>query len=352
MLAAKVFGLEESILQKCESQEVSRFKRILIFFFVLLTIGCISFYYLFFLLSANYFIAMLGCGLLGYIFYTILRFTIISISVPITEAITLKRMMFNPANIFRMVLFSAFLFAMLVPFTALLNHTQFTQKLNEYKSVMYTKYVSNKDKAKAKQLSLIQQAINRKTEERKHLTELLNQSKSTIDIGIANFQIAKIDSSIVDFKNKLVEKDSIISVDNLNELEQFSSTLKIAEMPFFRFRLVFSDKKTLFLFALLFILFFTIIPLYIRVLVSKNSNYDNLFSEMMIDRIVTEYKSAKKDCSDHYKRKYAFQVSDNQLYEDSPFNTKPKSLAFIKVKGVNLFSHFEKLKNDSGKTQL
>lgn len=162
MLAAKILGLEESILQKCESQEISRFKRILIFFFVLLTIGCISFYYLFFLLSANYFIAMLGCGLLGYIFYTILRFTIISISVPITEVITLKRMMFNPANIFRMVLFSAFLFAMLVPFTALLNHTSFTQKLNEYKSVMYTKYVSNKDKAKAKQLSLIQQAINQK----------------------------------------------------------------------------------------------------------------------------------------------------------------------------------------------
>ena len=105
-------------------------------------------------------------------------------------------------------------------------------------------------------------------------------------------------------------------------------------------------------FITLFILFFTIIPLYIRVLVSKNSNYDNLFSEMMIDRIVAEYKSAKKDCSDHYKSKYAFQVSDNELYEDSPFNTKLKSLNFIKVKGVNLFSHFEKLKNDSGTTQL
>ncbi len=352
MLAAKVFGLEESILQKCESQEISRFKRILIFFFVLLTIGGISFYYLFFLLSANYFFAMLGCGLLGYIFYTILRFTIISISVPITEAITLKRMMFNPANIFRMLLFSAFLFAMLVPFTALLNHTSFTKKLNEYKSVVYTKYVSNKDKAKAKQLSLIQQAINQKTEERKHLTELLNQSKSTIDIGTTNYQIAKIDSSIADYKNKLVEKDRIISLDNLNELEQFSSTLKIAEMPFFRFRLVFSDKRNLFLFSLLFILFFTIIPLYIHVLVSKKSNYDNLFSKMMIDRIVAGYQSAKKDCSDHYKSKYAFQVSDNELYEDSPFNTKPKSLNFKKVKGVNLFSHFEKLKNDSGTTQL
>ena len=257
MLAAKVFGLEESILEKCEAQEVSRFKRIVIFFLVLLTIGCISFYYLFFLLSANYFLAIFGCALLGYIFYTILRFTIISISVPIIEAITLKRMMFNPANIFRMVLFSAFLFAMLVPFTALLNHTSFTKKLNEYKSVMYTKYVSNKDKAKAKQLSLIQQAINQKTEERKHLTELLNQSKSTIDIGTTNYQIAKIDSSIADYKNKLVEKDRIISLDNLNELEQFSSTLKIAEMPFFRFRLVFSDKRNLFLFSLLFILFFT-----------------------------------------------------------------------------------------------
>ena len=352
MLAAKIFGLEESILQKCESQEISRFKRIVIFFLILMAIGCISFYYLFYLISANYFIASLGCAFLGYIIYTVLRFTIISISVPIIEEITLKRMMFNPANIFRMVLFSAFLFAMLVPFTALLNHNQFTQKLNEYKSVMYTKYVSNKDKAKAKQLSLIQQAINQKTEEREHLTELLNQSKSTIDIGIANFKIAKIDSSIADFKNKLVKKDSIISNENLYQLEQFSSTLKISEMPFFRFRLVFSNKKNLFMFSLLFILFFTIIPLYIRVLVSKKSNYDNLFSEMMIDRIVSEYKSSKKDCSDYYKSKYAFQVSDNELYEDSPFNTKPNSLNFKKVNGVNLYSHFEKIKNDSGTTQL
>ena len=352
MLAAKVFGLEESILQKCESQEVSRFKRIVIFFLILMAIGCISFYYLFYLISANYFIASLGCAFLGYIIYTVLRFTIISISVPIIEEITLKRMMFNPANIFRMVLFSAFLFAMLVPFTALLNHTSFTQRLNEYKSVMYTKYVSNKDKAKALQLSLIQQAINQKTEERKHLTELLNQSKSTIDIGIANFQIAKIDSSIVDFRNKLEQKSNIISLDNLNQLEQFSAKLKTAEMPFFRFRLVFSDKKTMFLFSLLFILFFTIIPLYIRVLVSRNSNYDNMFSKIMFDRIVTEYHETKKYCSDHYKSRYAFQVSDIELYEDSPFNTKPKSLNIKKVNGINLFSHFDKLRNDSGTTQL
>ena len=352
MLAAKVFGLEESILQKCESQEVSRFKRIVIFFLILMAIGCISFYYLFYLISANYFIASLGCAFLGYIIYTVLRFTIISISVPIIEEITLKRMMFNPANIFRMVLFSAFLFAMLVPFTALLNHTSYTQKLNEYKSVMYTKYVSNKDKAKALQLSLIQQAINQKTEERKHLTELLNQSKSTIDIGIANFQIAKIDSSIVDFRNKLEQKSNIISLDNLNQLEQFSAKLKTAEMPFFRFRLVFSDKKTMFLFSLLFILFFTIIPLYIRVLVSRNSNYDNMFSKIMFDRIVTEYHETKKYCSDHYKSRYAFQVSDIELYEDSPFNTKPKSLNIKKVNGINLFSHFDKLRNDSGTTQL
>ena len=352
MLAAKVFGLEETILQKCESQEISRFKRIVIFFLILIAIGFISFYYLFYLISSNYFIAFLGSAFLGYIFYTVLRFTIISISVPIIEQITLKRMMFNSANIFRMILFSAFLFAMLVPFTALLYHTQFTQKLNEYKSVMYSKYVSNKDKAKAKQLTLIQQAINRKTEERKHLTELLNQSKNTVDAGIATFQIAKIDSSIVDFRNKLEQKSNIISLDNLNQLEQFFATLKTSEMPFFRFRLVFSDKNSMFLFSLLFILFFAIIPLYIRVLVSKNSNYDNLFSKIIFERIVTEYHETKKYCSNHYKSKYAFRVSDIELYEDSPFNTKPKSLNIKKVNGINLFSHFDKLRNDSGTTQL
>ena len=108
----------------------------------------------------------------------------------------------------------------------------------------------------------------------------------------------------------------------------------------------------MFLFSLLFILFFTIIPLYIRVLVSRNSNYDNMFSKIMFDRIVTEYHETKKYCSDHYKSRYAFQVSDIELYEDSPFNTKPKSLNIKKVNGINLFSHFDKLRNDSGTTQL
>ena len=64
MLAAKVFGLEETILQKCESQEISRFKRIVIFFLILIAIGFISFYYLFYLIISNYFIAFLGSAFL------------------------------------------------------------------------------------------------------------------------------------------------------------------------------------------------------------------------------------------------------------------------------------------------
>lgn len=63
-------------------------------------------------------------------------------------------------------------------------------------------------------------------------------------------------------------------------------------MPFFDFDWFFLTKTFFVYFIIHFI--FTIIPLYIRVLVSKNSNYDNLFSEMMINRIVTEYKSAKR----------------------------------------------------------
>jgi hypothetical protein len=352
MLVARIFALEQSILEKCESQEISRFKGILIFFFALMSFGVVSFYYLFYLLTSDYLLALIGCIMLSFIFYTILRFTMISISVPIIEEISVKRMIYNPANIFRLVLFAAFLSAMLVPFSALLNHNMFTDSLNTYKLSIYNKYVSNKEMAKTKQLSLIQAEINKKYNDRQHLVEVINKGNSSLDNELVAFQIKKIDSSITEYKSKFAQKENNILIQNEDQLKQFSNNLNEAEMPFYRFRLVFVHKKSSLVFFLLFMIFMSIIPIYISVLVSKKSNYGKLYSQSMMVQIMSDYQKTKSDCAAYYKHKFNFEYTASDLYEDSPFNTVPKANTRKKNVGINLLSYYEKLSDGSSTTQI
>ena len=86
---------------------------------------------------------------------------------------------------------------------------------------------------------------------------------------------------------------------------QYNSQLTSAELPFYRFQLVFKYPISIVCLLVLFFTFILIIPFYIRALVSVDSNYAKLYKEEIKNRIVNEYELTKKDCSEILNKKYS-----------------------------------------------
>jgi hypothetical protein len=345
MIATKLFGLEESILTKCTIKEIRRYKRLANFFITLIVIGCIAFYYFFYLLTQNYISALFGSLIISFIYFAILRFTIITINVSLHEEMSMKRMWQNYANTYRVILFAAFIITILVPLIALINHNSFSVNLNNYKNSLNTQYQNNRFKAKKQQLQILIKEINNLKNQKNSLTKKLLTANGSMEKGLTEFEIKKIDTLINRVNNKLLTKDSILTTENITQIKQYESKIKSAELPFFRFQLVFKNTLSVFLLIGLFFCFILIIPFYIRVLVSKDSEYAKLFKEEIKNRILKEYNRTTTDCSNYLMQQYSYTINKSTLYKDSPFNHKPITLPYQKVTTKNLFEHFQNTEN-------
>jgi hypothetical protein len=342
MLAAILFGLEETILTQCSAKEINRYKRLSIFFLVLMTLGVISFFYFFFLLTQNYISACFGSLVLSFIYFSILRFTIITINVSLHEEMTMTRMLRNYANTYRVILFSAFVFTILVPLIALINHNNFDSNLNSYKSSLNAKYKKNRLKAKQQQLNIISGDITNLKKQKHTFTQKLVKANTSMDRGLTEFEIRKIDTQLLLATIKLNSKDSVLTLENELLTKQYQSQLNKSELPFYRFHLVFKNPTSIICLLMLFFAFILIIPFYIRALVSKNLNYAKLYKEEIKNRIVNEFQLAKRDCSEILNKKYLYSKISQSIYEDSPFNNKPINLPYKKSAIKNIFDHFQK----------
>jgi hypothetical protein len=342
MLAALLFGLEEAILTNCSAKEINRYKRLAVFFLLLILLGFVSFYYFFYLLTQNYVAAFFGSLVLSFIYFCILRFTIITINVSLSEEMTMQRMLRNYANAFRVILFAAFVFTIVVPLVALINHDDFTSNLNTYKCSLNEGYQQNRIKAKQQQLNILSGEIALLKKQKNTFSQKLAKASNSMDKGLTEFEIRKIDTLLLLATIKLNSKDSVLTLENKILTKQYQLQLVKSELPFYRFQLAFKNKTDVISLLFLFFAFILIIPLYIRALVSADSNYAKLFKEKIKNRIVNEYELTKRDCSKILNKKYAFAKTSISLYEDSPFNNKPISLPYKKVITKNLSEHFQK----------
>jgi len=342
MLAAILFGLEETILTQCSAKEINRYKRLSVFFLVLMSLGVVSFYYFFFLLTQNYISACFGSVVLSFIYFSILRFTIITINVSLHEEMTMRRMLRNFANTYRIILFSAFVFTILVPLIAMINHDDFTGNLNSYKSSLNISYKQNRLKAKKQQLNILSSDIINLKKQKNAFTQKLAKANTSMDKGLTEFEIRKIDTLLLLATIKLNSKDSVLTLENKILTKQYQLQLVKSELPFYRFHLVFNYPRSIMCLLMLFFAFILIIPFYIRALVSKDSNYANLYKVEIKNRILNDYKLTKNECKKILNEKYLYTKISQSLYEDSPYNNKPISLPYKKVAIKNIFDYFQK----------
>jgi hypothetical protein len=348
MLAARLFGLEQDVIEAhCTPSEIGMFRFLSRWFVSLIACTYLSMTYFFYLLSESIFIApILGC-VITFVFFSIFRFSLISISIPLHEEFTWKRMFSNSGNILRMCIITFFLTAISFPLAALFFSSNIDTEIEKYKEETLIKYQVNREVSIKQSTRFIDLDIQNKKNEIQTLKNEF-QKKDTLENnrGVIQFKIDKIEEKINDLNNKKVDVTNTKQKEINQQIEEFQSTLTNANLPIIRCLKVLKFDKAKF-FVFIFIIFFlAIIPFYIKQLSAPTSNYAINYIEKIKSQIVNEFSIASDKRKEYLKAKFGYDKEEVVLYEDVPFNVKPLSLKAENVVGIDLFTHFFKEKEN------
>ena len=333
-LAIVLFGLESTHLNKCADSEKAAYNRMAAYFLLFILSSFLSFYYFFYLLTLNYFSSLPLALVLSFVFFSIIRFTLLTVQLPLGEKPTLKKLLLNGANIFRIILFGLLIYAVSIPLSSFVFRQNINTGLSIYKDNLFSDFMISKEKMSNQQLGSIQSLIDKKKEELKFLQE------SETNRGILKFKTERIQRQIVLFQKNLKTKHVKLKRDNKSLFEQYKSNLNRAGMPFKRFELMFSEANSILILLLIFCCLFLLLPLYMYVRFANKFQYSLYFSEEMVQLIVTEYNRALLECKDYLLANYGYSVQQVSLYNDPPFNRSRVFIAPKEIKAVNLFDHY------------
>ncbi len=342
MFGAKILGLEQSILEKCESTEVTLYNRVAGFFVFLICIAFISFYYFFYLLTSSYIIPVFLSLFTGFICFSVVRFTLISINVPLYEdEISLKKLFFNLGNSIRILIFSAFVLIITIPFVAIFHHSDFSPKVNLLKTDLLMKCERTSERLVNQKLIRFENEINALKNDRILLEKKKSEAETVMDKKLLDFKISQVSAIISTKENQINLKKQQNKIEVKQILKKYSKSLEVSDFPFYRFSLIFKNPDSLFFFYVFFIGFNLIIPFYIGVLVRKNNKYATLYREETKLIIQNNYKITEKECSDYLLKEHKYVVKKIEIYTDEPFNRKKKEWIYKKIENVELMNHFD-----------
>ncbi len=336
-LATLLFGLDTKHLLRCSSGERSAYAKATFYFILVISASFLSLYYFFYLLSLDYALSLPLAGVLTFVFFSIIRFTLLTIQLPIGEVVTMKKLIVNGANIFRIVLFMLLVFTLIVPISAFVFRQSISQDLQGYKNQVYVNFAQSKQRMTDQQLGSISMLIEKKESEQKII---FNTEKN---VRIQQFKIRHIHKQIDVLEKKLSVKKALLVKNNRHLLAHFRKELKHAGMPFKRFELLFHQPNSGLVLFLLFALFFSLLPAYMYVRYATSYLYGKYFGDEMVLVIAAEYSKMKKDCAEYLLQNYNYSLSHESLYEDPPFNRTRIFKTPTKRTTIKLFDHFEQL---------
>jgi hypothetical protein len=348
MLAARLFGLEQDVIDAhCTPSEIGKFRFISRWFVSLIACTYLSMTYFFYLLSESVFIApILGC-VITFVFFSIFRFSLISISIPLHEEFTWKRMFSNSGNILRMCIITFFLTAIAFPLAALFFSSSIDSEIEQYKEETLIKYQGKRQASIQQTTRFIDADIQNK---RNEIQLLKNELQDTIEnnSGVIQFKIDKIEEKINDLNNKKVDLIKTKQQEINQQIEEFQTTLTNANLPIIRCVKVLKLGRAKFLVLLFILCYLAMIPFYIKQLSAPTSNYAKNYIVKIKSHVVNEFAISSQKRKQYLKSKFGYDKEDVILYEDIPFNVKPVPAKAAKIEGVDLFSHFHKENDTKG----
>lgn len=358
-LLQSIFGVEPEHYVRCGENEKHYFKIVLVGFLLINLFSLISFAYFFVILTNSYVGGILLSILLTFIFYNVLRFTLLTFRLGIGEVYTWKRLLFNPSNLVRILICLLLFTAMTVPFTTMIHNRNVVSLLDIEKRELLNNYSQNRSNVVGEEIKRFDDQLNQYELE----IETIQQTES--DKGIAVFKIDKINARMeaVIMNKEKAKKDLLLKVKE--QIKSYDFKLKEAGMPFKRFQLLFSIngcKETVGIFNLLFLLE---IFMYMRLMFGKKYEYGKYVLATEKKIIETEYRNTLESIETCFKKKfkntfkdtnfesyypeferailskYENELSFESLYEDPPFNKIKKFKGYTELEIESVYDHFK-----------
>lgn len=333
--ASKLFGLEPKHLLLCSPMERSSYNRILMFFMIVMLIMTLSIYYFFYLLLQSYWWAMVPTVLLCFVFFSLLRFLLITIQLPLGEVVSTKKVLLNGANIFRIVLFSLLVFTFTVPIVAFVYRKSIDTDIAIYKSELLSEFAASKEQMQTQQLQSIDDLVAAyKAEQGVILASNHSEEIKKFKVNAIGQKIALLTTARQAKSEKLSKMYAVQTAD-------YKLQLKDAGMPFKRFELLFQQKRSVPMLILIFLPLFLLLPLFIYLKYSQKFAYSKFFGEEMIQHITNQYNQTKTICEQELKERFNFVTKDNINYLDPPFNRIPVKQIPTKLTNQTLFNFLD-----------
>jgi len=346
MLAARLFGLEQDVIEAhCTPSEIAKFRFLSRWFVSLIACTYLSMTYFFYLLSESVLIApILGC-VITFVFFSIFRFSLISISIPLHEEFSWKRMFSNSGNILRMCIITFFLTAIAFPLAALFFSSSIDTEIEQYKAETLFKYQEKRQASIQQTTRFIDADIQNKQNE---IQSLKNELLDTIEnnSGVLQFKMDKIEEKINDLNNKKVDLIKTKQQEINQQIEEFQTTLTNANLPIIRCVKVLKLGKAQVVVLVFILVYLAMIPFYIKQLSEPTSNYAKNYIEKIKSHVVNEFAISSQQRKEYLKSKFGYDKEEVILYEDIPFNVKTVPAKAATIEGVDLFAHFHK-ENDT-----
>jgi hypothetical protein len=354
----KLFGIESVLLERATPAEKRLLRRVMILFVIMILIALVAGGYFVYMINANYVVAAIGGLFIGFVLFSMLRFS----------SVTLTRRMREPEQKFRFFS-SSFLVRLLLicilgmmvgfPFSAMVMRYGIGDKIAQKRTEIIEEYRSGKMESKQlanKRLMDREKALKAKCLEDSLVLSTLSAELKELEFGTKEFKTKRYElvvleneneraqEKIIRLKDELHDQDSIQSVLIELDLKSFSDEIGKAELPMFQLRNVASSFMGWMFIAAVLTLFIFHFVFYIRFIFGKGHKYAHDAAVYYRDSVINDYLVMKQEVASLLE-KFKYEYVHHEYFQDPPFNTIP-ILATDEIKlGVTLKEYLHNRKN-------
>jgi hypothetical protein len=342
-LSIPLFGLDETILTQLGAKERDRFNFLSWQFLIQYLCVITGMSYFFTLLFNSYIIGIIIGLLFGTIIGSIMRFTLISIGIPLTQNVTPLNILKRWVNLIRILLYALYSLVALVPFLSLVYHNSLSVEIENYRA----KIVSNYEELLQKRFeNSIQDNEFEIIKDEKEIQNIEAKIEITEDLekrNLLQFQLKKkreqYESKLKSFTLKSNQLQQSLNL----EYDSYKNKIAAEDFPFFRFERLLKKGQFNFVIAMLILAFCSIILQYIRVVSGNESSYFSLCSKFYSERVIKDYQFSQAAAKADFKEKFNIDFSPILYYEDPPFNEK-RIVKETEILNSSLFFEWKKNK--------
>jgi hypothetical protein len=329
-----ILGIDSELLNRCSQNERNFYSVILLGFVVLNIVGLLSFVYFFLILTGSWVIGVLLAMLLSFIYFNVLRFTLLTIRLPIGEEFTWGKLFTNVSNMLRLILCTIYFLSMAIPLLSWFKDAKIDLRLEQEKDHLVNEYKESRRANTTCKLLNYDNFIRSYDEEK-----MVIHSKN-LEPELIEFQINQIDQRIIDLKIKRKAEKNLLEKEDHRQSFLYAKAVKEAGMPFNRFRILFEMPHSYFELVLIMFPMISLVFLFMYLTYSSQFQYGKLANSFEKIFIQTRYKDYTESVASFLLSEYNYKLPTSNLYEDPPFNRVQKFKGYIEIKDQSAFDYF------------